>query len=211
MSTLRTISGFKSALAGGGARPNLFEVSIDTFPPAVGDRTELWSNEIRKEFRFLCKASNIPASNIASIDVPFRGRIFKVAGDRTIDNWSVTVINDENFNIRSAFEAWHNAIAKLDNNSGATSPAAYMSNAFVYQLGRGYSQGLESTSNSDTTNNTRVDPLRTYKFVDIWPVSISDIALSYDSGDSIEEYTVEFAVQNIEIGAGGDQSGTKIS
>jgi hypothetical protein len=136
-------------------------------------------------------------------------RIFKVAGDRTIDNWNITVINDENFTIRTAFEAWHNLIAKLDNNSGATNPSAYMVNAFVYQLGRGYSQGLESTSNSDTENNTRVDPLRTYKFVDIFPTAVSDIALSYDSGDTIEEFTVEFAVQNIEIG-GDDQNGTTI-
>jgi hypothetical protein len=206
MSTLRTISGFKSAMAGGGARPNLFEVSIDNFPAAVAD---LWSNEVRKDFRFMCKAANIPASNIASIDVPFRGRIFKVAGDRTIDNWNITVINDENFTIRTAFEAWHNLIAKLDNNSGATNPSAYMVNAFVYQLGRGYSQGLESDSNSDTANNTKVEPLRTYKFVDIFPTAVSDIALSYDSGDTIEEFTVEFAVQNIEIG-GDDQNGTSI-
>ena len=120
MSTLRTISGFKSALAGGGARPNLFEVSIDSFPDSI---SSVWGNELRKEFKFLCKASNIPASTVGSIDVPFRGRIFKVAGDRTIDNWSITVINDENFDIRTAFETWHNHIVKLDNNSGATNPA----------------------------------------------------------------------------------------
>ena len=107
MSTLRTISGFKSALAGGGARPNLFEVSIDSFPDSI---SSVWGNELRKEFKFLCKASNIPASTVGSIDVPFRGRIFKVAGDRTIDNWSITVINDENFDIRTAFETWHNHI-----------------------------------------------------------------------------------------------------
>ena len=98
---------------------------------------------MRKEFKFLCKASNIPASNVGSIDVPFRGRIFKVAGDRTIDNWSITVINDENFDIRTAFETWHNHIAKLDNNSGATNPTEYMVDAKVYQLGRGYGSKMQ--------------------------------------------------------------------
>lgn len=206
MSTLRTISGFKSALAGGGARPNLFEVSIDSFPDSI---SSVWGNELRKEFKFLCKASNIPASTVGSIDVPFRGRIFKVAGDRTIDNWSITVINDENFDIRTAFETWHNHIVKLDNNSGATNPAEYMVDAKVYQLGRGYGSKAESKKHDKSgTNGDEVSPLRTYKFIDIWPVSVSDIALSYDTGDTIEEFTVEFAVQNIEIGSNKDQNKT---
>ena len=216
MANLRTISGFKSALKGGGARPNLFEVSIPEFPEAISGN---WDTELQKDFNFMCKAANIPASNVASIDIPFRGRIFKVAGDRTIDPWTVTIINDESFELRTAFEKWHNLIAKLDNNSGATDPNAYMVNAYVYQLGRGYSAKKESKKNSesDAINGVAVDPLRSYKFESIFPTSVSDIALSYDSGDTIEEFTVEFAVQNIAIGIGGenastsDQNGDKIS
>ena len=121
MATLRTLSNFKSKLQGGGARPNLFEVSIPNFPAAATGSTPAasWNDET---FQFLCKATNLPASNTASIDVPFRGRTFKVAGDRTIDNWTVTVINDEDFILRQAFEAWMNAITKLENNTGATNP-----------------------------------------------------------------------------------------
>ena len=111
----RTISDFKSRLVGGGARPNLFEVRMTDLPDFVDD----WPSET---FQFMCKAAALPASNIAAIDVPFRGRIFKVAGDRTIENWTVTIINDENFYIRTAMEAWMNGIAKLDNNTGATNP-----------------------------------------------------------------------------------------
>lgn len=89
-----SIQDFKTALKGGGARPNLFEVVLTDFPGgAEFDATE---------FSVLCKAANLPASNIASIDVPFRGRTFKVAGDRTFDTWSITVINDEDFKIRTA-------------------------------------------------------------------------------------------------------------
>ena len=84
----KTISQFKSALVGGGARPKLFEVELTTFPTAAANAD--WDPN---NFRFMCKAAQLPASTIANIDVPFRGRIFKVAGDRTVDTWTVTVID----------------------------------------------------------------------------------------------------------------------
>ena len=202
MATVRTINDFKSKLAGGGARPNLFEVSIPNLPTAATGSTPsaTLDNDI---FSFLCKATNMPASNVASIDVPFRGRIFKVAGDRTIDNWSVTVINDEDFRLRNAFEAWMNGIAKLENNTGATSPGAYMTDAFVTQLGRG---GKERNSTKNQSGSSAA-ALKTYKFVDIFPVNVSAIDLSYDSSDTIEEFTVEFAVQSFEAGDPKDLAG----
>ena len=186
----KTISNFKSALIGGGARPNLFEVELTTLPNGVA-----WDAD---NFRYMCKASSLPASNIAAIDIPFRGRIFKVAGDRTIETWSVTIINDEDFKLRNAFEQWMEQIAKLDNNLGATLPESYMTNATVYQLGRG---STKSSTNSDGTNNA---VLKEYEFVDIFPTSISAIDLSYDSSDTIEEFTVDFNVQSYRLtGAGG--------
>ena len=192
MARLKTISQFKSALSGGGARPNLFEVELTTFPTGIS-----WDAD---KFKYLCKAAALPGSNIASIDVPFRGRTFKVAGDRTIDAWTVTIINDEDFKLRRAFESWTELIAKLDNNLGATQPNAYMSNATVYQLGRG------STLNSTTNSGSDSSILAAYKFVDIFPTSISPIDLSYDSGDTIEEFTVEFQVQSYEIISSGTAS-----
>ena len=186
----KTISNFKSALIGGGARPNLFEVELTTLPNGVS-----WDAD---NFRYMCKASSLPASNIAAIDIPFRGRIFKVAGDRTIETWSVTVINDEDFKLRNAFEQWMEQIAKLDNNLGATLPESYMTNATVYQLGRG---STPSSVNSDGNSNS---VLKEYEFVDIFPTTISAIDLSYDSSDTIEEFTVDFNVQSYRLtGAGG--------
>ena len=186
----KTISNFKSALIGGGARPNLFEVELTTLPNGVA-----WDAD---NFRYMCKASSLPASNIAAIDIPFRGRIFKVAGDRTIETWSVTIINDEDFKLRNAFEQWMEQIAKLDNNLGATLPESYMTNATVFQLGRGSSP---SSKNSDGNNNA---VLKEYEFIDIFPTTISAIDLSYDSSDTIEEFTVDFNVQSYRIaGAGG--------
>ena len=194
MSTLRTITGFKERLAGGGARPNLFEVEIPSFPEPLQN---LWSTGAGQEvetFKFLCKTAALPASNVSPIDVPFRGRILKVAGDRTFDVWNVTVINDEDFKLRTAFELWMNNISKLENNTGATNPTSYMTDAYVHQLGRGAGT-INSTTNSESTNGTAITPLRTYKFYDIFPTNVSEIALSYDSSDTIEEYNVEFQVQ----------------
>jgi hypothetical protein len=186
----QTISNFKTAMAGGGARPNLFEVEITTLPGGIA-----WDSS---NFKFMCKAAQLPGQTIASIDVPFRGRTFKVAGDRTIDAWTVTIINDENFEYRNAFESWTELIANLDTNLGATLPDAYMRNARVYQLGRG-----SRTSSTDSTGSENV-VLKEYEFIDIFPTSVSPIDLSYDSSDTIEEFTVEFQVQSINVsGAGG--------
>ena len=200
MSTLRTLSKFHSKLQGGGARPNLFEVQIPNLPDAALNSTPNadWGTDIQENFSIMCKAANLPASNVASIDVPFRGRTLKVAGDRTIDNWTITVINDEDFGIRNAMEAWMNGIARLSNNTGATNPDSYMIDAVVHQLGRGYSGNKHSKKNSDTSGDTKVTPLKSYKFIDIFPVAVSAIDLSYDSSDTIEEFTVEFAVQSYE-------------
>lgn len=189
---LTSISTFKSKLIGGGARPNLFEVELATLPPAVSAAS--WSAD---DFKFMCKAAAIPAQNIASIDVPFRGRTFKVAGDRTIDTWTVTIINDERFNLRRAMEEWTEQIAKLDNNLGTTEPGSYMTNAVVYQLGRGST--LSSKNNQGSANAV----LAQYEFVDIFPTNVSQIDLSYDTSDTIEDFTVEFQVQSINILAPG--------
>ena len=213
MATLRTITSFKERLAGGGARPNLFEVEIPAFPSSP-DLNGVWGTGVAQEsdtFKFLCKAAALPASNIAPIDVPFRGRILKVAGDRTFDPWTVTIINDEDFKMRTAFERWMNAISRLDNNTGATSPSAYMADAYVYQLGRGLT-GANSNASSNAVSGADATSLRSYKFHYIFPTSISQIDLSYDSSDTIEEYTVEFQVQYWTAGKGsqGENDSTNI-
>ena len=189
----RTISEFKSRLLGGGARPNLFEVELTAMPASV---TLPWQAE---RFGFLCKAAQLPGMNIANIDVPFRGRIFKVAGDRTIDNWTITVINDEDFLYRNAFEEWTQQIANLDDNMGSTNPSSYMVNAKVFQLGRG--SELNSTTNAGDTNVV----LKEYEFIDIFPINVGQIDVSYENTDTIEEYTVEFAVQSYKVKGAGTE------
>ena len=110
----RTISQFKSKLIGGGTRPNLIEVQV-SFPDEVnlsiqGDGGGEFDGD---RFRFLCKAARLPASNVANLEVPFRGRTLKVAGDRTFDPWSVTVINDKDFGHYRAFQAWAQTLLSM--------------------------------------------------------------------------------------------------
>tara|TARA_E500000318_G_C3519536_1_gene195769 strand:- start:138 stop:731 length:594 start_codon:yes stop_codon:yes gene_type:complete len=183
-SPVRTISDFKSKLSGGGARNNLFEVEL-AFPDAV--RVD---NDVLQKSRFLVKAAALPASTIAPIDVPFRGRILKVAGDRTFETWTITVINDTDFSIRSAFEKWMNTINKMTDATGLTNPVDYQKDAIVKQLDRDGSV------------------LRSYKFWDIFPTNISTIDLNYETTDTIQEFTVEMQVHYWEAFRGtGSQSG----
>tara|TARA_R100001463_G_scaffold9829_1_gene29251 strand:- start:445 stop:1044 length:600 start_codon:yes stop_codon:yes gene_type:complete len=188
---LRKISDFKSKLTGGGARPNLFEVVL-AFPTLVSPVNE---NEVLQKSRFLVKAAALPASTIAPVEIPFRGRILKVAGDRTFETWTITVINDTDFMIRSAMEKWMNTINKLEDATGITNPVDYQSDALVHQLDRDGST------------------LRSYKFKSIFPTNISTIDLSYETTDTIEEFTVEMQVHYWEAfkGASAAANGEDIS
>ena len=168
---LRKITDFKSKLSGGGARANLFEVVL-SFPASAPTDT----NTLDK-IRFLVKSAALPASTIGPVNVPFRGRILKIAGDRTFESWTVTVINDTDFSIRSALEKWINSINRVSDATGATDPALYQADAFVYQLDRDGSA------------------LRAYHMYDIFPTNLGTIALSYDTTDAIEDFTCEFQVQ----------------
>ena len=167
---LRKISDFKSRLIGGGARPNLFEVEL-AFPTAVAV-----DSEVLAKARILVKAAALPASTVAPIEIPFRGRILKIAGDRTFETWTITVINDTDFMIRSAFEKWMNVINKMDDGTGIQNPEDYQKDAIVHQLDR--DGGI----------------LRSYKFWDIFPTNLSTIDLSYETTDTLEEFTVEMQV-----------------
>ena len=185
---LRTISNFKSKLTGGGARANLFEVVL-TFPDAAQP-----DQDVLDKARFLVKGANMPASNVSPIEVPFRGRTLKIAGDRSFESWTVTVINDSDFAIRSAFERWMNTINRVSDNTGLTNPADYQADAYVYQLDRDGST------------------LRSYRFYDTFPTQVGPIELSYDA-QGIQEFTVELQVQYWEAvkGSGPNAGGEDIN
>ena len=183
----RTLDAFKGRMVGGGARPNLIECEL--YFPSDAIPTNTSSDELEDKTRFLVKGAQLPESTIATIQVPFRGRNLKIAGDRTFDPWTVTVINDVDFSIRTAFERWMNLINKHEDNAGITDPTAYQKDLFVRQLGRA------SVSGSTPDSASQLPVLKMYKFHGTFPTNISDIPLSYDSSDTLEEFTVELQVQ----------------
>ena len=196
----RTLEDFKSRLIGGAARPNLFEVELNFPSFATGSTTNAGTDQTRtvsELSRFMIKTANLPASNVGVIEVPFRGRTLKIAGDRTFDVWTITIINDVDFSIRTAFERWMNAINKHDDNSGLINPAQYQRDAVVKQFGRTSVSSAQSNVISPIATNSgdSIPVLKAYKFYGIFPTAVSAIDLSYDSSDSIEEFTVDLQVQ----------------
>jgi hypothetical protein len=163
-----SVDDFKAQLKGGGARPNLFRVTVN-FPAYAGGNATLTS--------FMVKAAQLPGSTVASVDVPFRGRILKIAGERTFDPWTITVINDTDFDVRDAMERWSNGINSHSANTGLVSPADYQADMIVEQLDK------------DET------VIKRYDFRGAFPTVVSPIELAYDANDQIEEFTVEFAIQ----------------
>ena len=171
-----TIDKFRqTALAKGGARANLFDVTI----AGAAATTHLAGGVA--EFKFACKAAAIPAMAVGVVEVPYFGRVVKVPGNKTFDNWSVTIINDEGFLVRNGMEKWVASmgthIGNVQSAVSAKLEAGLYGNATVQHYGK---QGP-------------TDKIAEYKFVNIFPVSVSEIALGWDANDAIEEYTVEFA------------------
>ena len=172
----RNITEFRSRLAGGGARANLFEVEI-AFPEELGINL----TDVSDKVPFLVKAAEIPASNLGNIPVPYRGRVLPVAGDRTFDPWTVTIINDTDFQIRDAMEKWSNSINDLQTAQGSIDPAVYQRSADVKQLSR------EGSAPGDPEK-----VLRLYNFEGIYPNTVSSIPLDFGATDQIQEFQVTF-------------------
>ena len=184
----RGIAEFKTKLINGGARPNLFLVRLN-FPTTLGQIVDIEtidsSSTITERAEFLVKTAQLPASTIGTIDVPFRGRMMKVAGDRTFEPWSVTVVNDGEFGIRKAFETWSRGINALTENVsqlgyGDDFPG-YCVDLEVYQLSRDKITPNKTPRSMNSAGVDGMDVVRAYKFYDAWPSSLSAIDLSYES------------------------------
>ena len=167
---MANISDFKAKLAGGGARANQFKVTMP-FPgyASIGGEIE--------ELAFLCRATSIPSMEVANINVPFRGRSIKIAGDRTIPSLSITVYNDTNFKLRNAFERWPNGITNMSDNEGLTNPVDYQVDCFLDHL--------------DRNGNT----IKSYTLRGVFPTGIAGIPLDYEEAGAIEQFEVTLEYQ----------------
>jgi len=165
-----SILNFKASLLGGGARANQFRVTLN-FPTFVGGATAA-----ANKAQFLVEAASLPGQQIGIATVMYRGRQVKLAGERTFDNWQVTVLNDNDFDIHNAFESWMQSINHKEQNTGIINPLQYTVDMNVEQLDRNGSS------------------LKKYTFKDAWPISISPINLGFGDNDSVEKFTVDFAI-----------------
>ena len=184
-----SIQQLKTALSGRGARANLFEIEIG-FPTAIA-ASDLPSDAVLKT-KVLCKAAAVPGFTIGTIEVPFRaGRRIKIPGDRTFADWTVTIINDENQTLRRAFNAWVNLISKgnYDSQTKSSTTAEYYKPIICRHL------------KADNTVS------RQYKLSDAFPTDVSAIDLSFDSTDTLSEFTVNFQYHYLQAGNATDSFG----
>lgn len=163
------INQFKSELADGGARPNLYKVTVP-FPVFAGGSAEV------RRVSFLCRGAQLPGQTIGNIDVPFMGRQVKIPGDKTFEEWTITVFADGEFVTRNAFEKWNNGIARHSENTGLPISEIYV-DATIEQLNR---QG---------------ETIKTYTMVGAYPSVVAPIEVAFDSNDAIEEFTVTLNYQ----------------
>ena len=168
------VAEFRSQMTGDGARPNLFSVSL-TFPNNIAN-----AGVAGQKVTFMAKAAQLPGSTIGTVPIYYFGREMKFAGNRTFADWTLQIINDEDFTIRNSLESWMNAINSHSGNvrnAAAGGPSGYTVDATVTQYGK------------------TGEALKTYKFVGLFPLDIGAIDLDWGSNDSIEEYPVTFAYQ----------------
>lgn len=195
---MANLTSFKGKI-GYGIRPNLFMVQVTNLEANLAESDKV--NGSDADFTFLCRSAGIPASTIGTVEVPFRGRVIKLPGDRTFESWTITVMADESMEVRAYFEKWMEKLNKHENGAGYTDDFA--STLKVSQLARG-------TSTSDALKDPH-SVVRSYDFYNAFPTNIAQIDLSYDNNNTIAEYTVEFQYDwweanksdgSIDIGAG---------
>ena len=188
------ILSFQKAIRGG-VRPNLFSVEHN-FPTGVTPPTISGAN--KAEVSYMCKSAALPATNVGTVELPFRGRVIKVPGDRTYETWTATFYMDDSFALRGAYEKWIELTNGVDSNTATADIVETWENIQISQLDK--FGGAESTTASAEGN---LKAIRKYQLVQAFPVSVSQVSVAYDNNDSYEEFDVEFAYQyheTIEVG-----------
>ena len=168
-----SVNEFRSQMTGDGARPNLFEVSMPfpSFASPANAQTKL---------TFMCKTAQLPGSTVGVVPVNYFGRELKFVGNRTFADWTISIINDEDFVVRNAFERWMNGINSHNfnvRNPLALAPLGYSVDSEVTQFGK--------------PGNI----LKKYRFVGVFPTDVTPIDVDWGSNDAIEEFSVTLSYQ----------------
>lgn len=180
---------FRHNLKYGGARPNHYEVIV-TFPEYVPG-----ADTAGNQFRFRCKAASMPGMTVNPIEVPYFGRQIKIAGDRIFEEWNATIINDEDYTIRNAFESWQNGIAQIDYDTNtARSINALGINDYVADV------TIKQYAKAGIVT-------KQYQLKNAWPNVVGPIELSWETNDTVEEFDITFSYDYF-ITQGADAAGT---
>ena len=198
MATSLGILEFQKAIRGG-VRPNLFSVehpwpttNTDLAEPSITGVAASKGSAVT----YMCKSAALPATSVGTVELPFRGRVIKVPGDRSYETWTGTFYMDDAFALRSAYEKWIELTNGVDKNTASADIVHTWVDIKVTQLDK---------FGGDTSD--KLNELRVYRLVQAWPVSVSQISLAYDNNDSYEEFDVEFAYQyHTSVGPGGNDT-----
>ena len=201
MATSLGILEFQKAIRGG-VRPNLFSVehpwpttNTDLAEPSITGVAASKGSAVT----YMCKSAALPATSVGTVELPFRGRVIKVPGDRSYETWTGTFYMDDAFALRSAYEKWIELTNGVDKNTASADIVDTWVDIQVTQLDKFGGKGAADA--------TKLAELRTYKLVQAFPVSVSQVSLAYDNNDSYEEFDVEFAYQyHTSVGSGGNDT-----
>ena len=167
------VNEFRSQMVGDGARPNLFEVSMP-FPAFSAP------GNAQTKLTFMCRSAQLPGATLGVVPVQYFGRELKFVGNRTFADCTITVINDEDFSIRNAFERWMNGINSHSlnvRNPVALAPGGYTVDGEVTQFGK------------------KGDNIKKYKFIGLFPTDVTPIDVDWGSNDVIEEFSISLSYQ----------------
>ena len=194
MATPLGILTFQKAIRGG-VRPNLFAVN-HAFPDGV-TTPNIAGVETGGAVTYMCKSAALPATNVGTVELPFRGRVIKVPGDRTYETWTATFYMDDAFELRAAYEKWISLTNGVDANVASTDIVDTWQDITISQLDK---FGGPGAADSGLTT------IREYKLVQAFPVSVSQVSVASDNNDSFEEFDVEFAYQYHESTGGSNET-----
>ena len=195
MATPLGILTFQKAIRGG-VRPNLFAVN-HSFPDGLTSVPTIAGVENGGEVTYMCKSAALPATNVGTVELPFRGRVIKVPGDRTYETWTATFYMDDAFELRAAYEKWISLTNGVDANIASADIVDTWQDITISQLDK---FGGPGAADSGLTT------IRQYKLVQAFPVSVSQVSVAYDNNDSFEEFDVEFAYQYHESTGGSNET-----
>jgi len=172
-STDFNVSKLKGALAKGGTRPSLFKFTVTGAPTTLTN------------IEYFCQVSALPPLTVTPIEKIYFGRTVKIPGDIVFGDLTTTIYQTEAGTERFGIEKWMDKInGHVDNKSTLESETGNFMGKY---------SAVGKLIQYSKAGGTVANKLSTVEFVDLWPQTVSEIALSYDTASDIEQFDVTWA------------------